>query len=402
MYRKRTIEETIKKASNNFSVVMLTGPRQVGKTTVLQNCDSNRKYVTLDNLADRKMAIEDPDLFLQKYEPPVFIDGVQYAPNLFSSIKLQVDQQKKKGMYWLTGSQQFHLMKGVSESLAGRIAILKLQGFSQQEKFDFSIGNVFLDTQSVLNCQPMKINLMDLYKIIWRGSSPDLVCSDDIDWEMFYDSYVQSYLERDVRDLGAVSNELTFLKFMRAIAARTGQLLNYSDISRDVGVSSPTVKSWLSILQTSGIIYLLEPYYANLTNRMTKMPKIYFLDTGLACYLTNWQTYQALESGAMNGAIFETYVVSEILKSFWFHGKRAPLFFYRDKDQKEIDLIIENNWQLIPIEIKKKTVPDKSDIRNFDVLTSYSSGYENGFVVCLAQDYSFVTERVRAIPIGYL
>lgn len=397
MYIKRTIEETIKKASNNFSVVMITGPRQVGKTTVLQNCDPDRKYVSLDNMSDRKMAIEDPDLFLQKYEPPVLIDEVQYAPNLFSSIKLKVDQEKKKGMYWLTGSQQFHLMNGVSESLAGRIAILKLNGFSQQERFGISLENVFLDTDIALRQQPLKINVMDLYKVIWRGSYPALTCTDDADWEMFYDSYIQSYIERDVRDLGSISNELTFLKFIRAVAARTGQLLNYSDISKDVGVSSPTIKSWLSILQTSGIIYLLEPYYANLTNRMTKMPKIYFLDTGLACYLTNWQTYQTLESGAMNGAIFETYVVSEILKSFWFLGKRAPLFFYRDKDQREIDLLIENNGQLIPIEIKKKTAPDKTDIKNFAVLN-----YEKGFVVCLSSDYSFITEKVKSISIGFL
>jgi predicted AAA+ superfamily ATPase len=406
MYIKRTIEETIRRASANFPVVMVTGPRQIGKTTVLQQCDHSRKYVSLDNLADRKMALEDPDLFLQKYEPPIFIDEVQYVPNLFSSIKLRVDPRKQSGLYWLSGSQQFHLMKGVSESLAGRIAVLKLQGFSQRERFGsaFSDQNIFWhNTKECLRQQPLLINLMELYKIIWIGSCPRLVCSDSresdlsANWEMFYDSYVQTYLERDVRDLGSVSNELTFLKFMRAIAARTGQLLNYSDISRDVGVSAPTIKSWLSVLQASGIIYLLEPYYANLTSRMTKMQKIYFLDTGLACYLTNWQTYQTLETGAMNGAILETYVLAEILKSFWFSGRRAPLFFYRDKDQREIDLIIEHDGQLIPIEIKKKAVPDKIDTKNFDILK-----YEKGFVICLANDYSLISEKVRSIPIGYL
>ena len=397
MYIKRIIEETIRKASANFPVVMLAGPRQVGKTTVFQSCDKNRKYVSLDNLADRRMALEDPDLFLQKYSPPVLIDEVQYAPNLFSSIKQMVDIRKANGDFWLTGSQQFHLMKHVTETLAGRVAILNLQGFSQQERFEIFRENVFFDTDEALRQEPLNIDILDLYKIIWKGSNPRLLCSSDDYWEIYYNSYIQSYLERDVRDLAAISDELVFLKFMRAIAARTGQLLNCSDISRDVGISVPTVQAWLSILRTSGIIYLLEPYYVNLSSRMTKMPKIYFLDTGLVCYLTNWQTYTTLESGAMNGAIFETYVISEILKSFWFQGKRAPLFFYRDKDKKEIDLILEKNGRLIPIEIKKKTSPDKTDIKNFDVID-----YEAGFVVCLTRDYFFVSDKVKAISVGYL
>lgn len=300
-------------------------------------------------------------------------------------------------MYWLTRSQQFHLMKHISETLAGRIAILNLQGFSQQERFGVSIKNVFLDTSDVLQQELLQITLIDLYKAIWKGSCPKLVCSHDDQWELYYSSYIQTYIERDIKDLGAISNELTFLKFMRAIAARTGQLSNYSDIARDVGISAPTVNAWLSILRTSGTVYLLEPYYVNLTNRMTKMPKIYFLDTGLACYLTNWQTYNTLESGAMNGAIFETYVVSEILKSFWFNATRAQIFFYRDKDKREIDLILENNGQLIPIEIKKKTSPDKKDIKNFNIMD-----YDAGFVICLTQSYSFVSKKVKAISIGYL
>lgn len=397
MYVKRNIEDAILMAMANFPVVMLTGPRQVGKTTVLRNCDQNRKYVTLDNLSDRKLAVEDPELFLQKYQPPVLIDEVQYAPNLFSAIKVEVDQKQQNGMYWLTGSQQFHLMKNVSETLAGRIAILQLQGFSQRERLHLNFANVFTDTEEVLNQPPASVSLMSLYRSIWKGSCPKLVCSSDEYWELYYNSYVQTYIERDVRDFGLVSNELTFLKFMRALAARTGQLLNLSDISKDIGVSAPTVKNWISVLRASGIVYLLEPYYSNLTNRMTKMPKLYFLDTGLACYLTNWQTAETLESGAMSGAIFETYVVSEILKSFWFCGKRAPLFFYRDKDKKEIDLLLEINGKLIPIEIKKKTSPDKNDIKNFDVID-----YDQGFVVCLAPEYSFVSKKVRSIPVGYL
>ena len=397
MYVKRNIEDAISMATANFPVVMLTGPRQVGKTTVIKNCDQNRKYVTLDNLSDRKLAVEDPELFLQKYQPPVLIDEVQYAPNLFSAIKVEVDQKQRNGMYWLTGSQQFHLMKNVSETLAERIAILQLQGFSQREKLHLNFANVFTNTEEVLNQPPALVSLMSLYRAIWKGSCPKLACSPDEYWELYYNSYVQACIERYVRDFGLVSDELTFLKFMRALAARTGQLLNLADVSKDVGVSAPTVKNWISVLRASGIVYLLEPYYSNLTNRMTKMPKLYFLDTGLACYLTNWQTAETLESGAMSGAIFETYVVSEVLKSFWFCGKRAPLFFYRDKDKKEIDLLLEINGKLIPVEIKKKTSPDKNDIKNFDVID-----YDQGFVVCLASEYSFVSKKVRSIPVGYL
>lgn len=397
-YQDRLIEKSIQHASESFAVVMLTGPRQVGKTTVLKNCSSKeRKYVTLDNLVDRRLAIEDPQLFLQKHGLPLFIDEVQYAPGLFPILKWIVDQRQEKGLFWLTGSQQFNLMKGVSESLAGRIAILKLQGFSQRERFQFLQRANFWEQKVELENLVPQLHLMDFYKIIWRGSAPELVLSPKIDWEMFYDSYIQTYIERDVRQLGTITNTLAFMQFMRALAARTGQLLNYSDLARDVGISNPTAKAWVSILQASGIVYLLEPYYANLTNRMTKMPKVYFLDTGLACYLTHWQTPETLESGAMSGAIFETYVISEILKSFWFSGKRAPLFFYRDKDLREIDLIIELDGQIIPIEIKKKTAPDRSDIKHFSVID-----YTQGFVICFAQASSLITEKITMLPVGCL
>lgn len=397
MYKKRILEISIQKASKTFPVVMVTGPRQVGKTTVLKNCAPKRKYVTLDTMADRVLAKEDPALFLQKHAPPVLIDEIQYAPELFSAIKVRVDQDRTMGMYWLTGSQQFPLMKNVSESLAGRIALLRLQGFSQQERLGCFYDNIFLHTDTALHQKHPAIALMKLYEMIWRGSYPALVCTEEMDWEMFYDAYLQTYIERDIRDLGIVSQEHVFLKFMRALAARTGQLLNYSEIARDIGVSGPTIKSWLSVLQTSGIVYLLEPYYANLTSRMTKMPKIYFLDTGLACFLANWSNYKALESSAMSRTILETYIVSEILKSFWFLGKRAPLFFYRDKDQREIDIVIENNGELLPIDIKKKTVPDRHDVKNFPIVND-----KKGFVICLATDDSPITKNILAIPVGYV
>ncbi|MEI8055320.1 MAG: ATP-binding protein [bacterium] len=404
MYIRRTLEESIKKANKSFPILLVTGPRQVGKTTVLKKCEekTKRKYVTLDNTSDRILAKEDPQLFLQRYEPPVLIDEIQYAPELFSAIKCIVDREKKNGLYWLTGSQQFHLMKNISESLAGRVAILNLQGISQRERFsEFNYDDVFTNTKKALRQNHKVFDLNELYNIIWRGYYPALCLSNTVDWEMFYSSYLQTYLERDVRDFASISNELVFLKFMRALAARTGQLLNYSDISSDIGVSSPTVKTWISILQASGIIYLLEPYYSNITSRMTKMSKIYFLDTGLACYLTNWQSSNILETGAMNGAMLETYVVSEIIKSFWHRGKRAPIFFYRDKEKREIDVIIEYNGKLMPVEIKKKSSPTKADIKNFNALDR-SGKRDKGFMVCLTSDYFPITENVIAIPVGYL
>lgn len=403
MYIKRTLENSIKKASETFPVVLLTGPRQVGKTTVFQNCDKNRNYVSLDKLSDRTLAKSDPELFLQRYQPPLLIDEIQYATELFPYLKAKVDSEKKNGMYWITGSQQFHLMRNVTESLAGRVAILNLQGFSQREKFNLSNSEIFINNLgdiTNLRENDVRLDLKSLYKIIWRGSYPAMFSNTEMDWEIFYSSYINTYIERDIRDLSSISNEILFSKFMRSLASRTGQLLNYTDIANDIGVSSPTIKSWVSILQTSGIIYLLEPYYENITNRMVKMSKIYFMDTGLASYLAGWQTPETLEIGSMNGAIFETYVVSEIVKSFWHNGKRANIFFYRDKDKREIDLIIEQNGVLYPIEIKKKSTPDKNDIKNFRVLNSKKAGVGN--VVCLCDTDRIIDQNVNSIPIGYL
>lgn len=406
MYIKRTIESVIKQANNFFSVVLITGPRQVGKTTVFQNCeDVPKRYVSLDVLDNRELAIRDPRLFLEKYPYPLLIDEIQYAPELFPYIKNMVDVEKKSGMYWLTGSQQFSLMKNVTESLAGRVGILKLQGLSQMEKFNYQNSLVFLPTKEYIEEQEKReisININELYKTIWKGSYPKLYLNSDENWEMFYESYLQTYLERDIKQISNVINELSFINFMRVMAARTGQLLNYADIARDVGISHQTAKSWLSILKTSGIIYLLEPYYNNLSKRLVKTPKIYFLDTGLACYLTKWKTPELLENGAMNGAILETYIVSEILKNYWHKGKSVNIYFYRDKDMKEIDLIIEENGKLYPIEIKKKSEPNKDDIKHFSVLNKFNKPIGEGAVICLAQTWLPITRGVNRIPISYL
>ncbi len=404
MYIKRTLESIIELTSNSFPVTLITGPRQVGKTTILKNFKDSINYVSLDDLELREFAKNDPKLFLEKYSYPLLIDEVQYAPNLFTYIKINVDKENKEGMYYLTGSQQFSMMKNVSESLAGRVGILNLQGLSQAEKYNQPNNPPFLPTNEYVKEQSernMRIDIHKLYEIIWRGSFPKLVSNNNVDWNIFYSSYLQTYLERDIRQLSVV-NESLFLKFVTILAARTGQELNYTNIANDVGVSQTTIKSWVSLLNTSGLIYLVKPYYNNITNRMIKTPKLYFLDTGLVAYLTKYQTPEILENGALSGSILETYVVSEILKSYWHNGKQQDLYFYRDKDKKEIDLIIEQNGKLYPVEIKRKSNPNRDDIRNFNVLEKFNKPIGEGAVICLAENDLPITNKINRIPIGYL
>ncbi len=403
MYIIRTIESLITETSNHFGSVLITGARQVGKSTVLKHCDNKRTYVTLDNPSVRELAINDPKLFIQRYQTPVIIDEIQYAPELLPYIKIEIDTKKTKGDYWLTGSQQFHMMKNVSESLAGRIGIINLMGFSLTELNSKPAQRPFVPTTNYIENErknSKKYDLKEIYEIIWRGSFPSINVDKQLSWEMFYSSYLQTYLERDIRDLASISDEMTFLKFIRIIASRTGQLLNYSDIATSVGISQPTAKAWLSLLISSGLVYLLEPYYNNLSKRMVKTPKLYFLDTGLCSYLTNWSTPEVLEAGAMSGSIFETFVVAEILKSYLHNGKRPPVYFYRDKDKKEIDLIIEQNGKLHPVEIKKTAKPDKIAVKNFNVLPDNIRA--EGAVICLCDEDLPLTENTTIIPVSYL
>lgn len=406
MYIQRTIEKSIDRANKFFPVVLVTGPRQVGKTTVLQNCETQpRTYVSLDTLENRELAKNDPTLFLQRYPAPVLIDEIQYAPELFPYIKASVDKEKKNGMYWLTGSQQFHLMKNVSESLAGRVGILQLEGLSQDEKNGHPDVPPFLPTEEYIKTKVQnatETDLLKIYELIWKGSYPKLYPADSDYWAVFYESYMQTYIERDIKALSAVGNELDFVKFMRALAARTGEMLNYSELANDVGVSQPTIKSWLSILQASGLVYILRPYYNNVCNRFIKTPKVYFMDTGLACYLTGWKTPEVLESGAMSGNMFETYVVSEIIKSYWHNGKQPDIYYYRDKEKREIDVLLHENGTLYPVEIKKKSNPDKGDIKAFNVIETLKQKRGTGAVVCMAQTHLPLTGDVNIIPVGYL
>jgi len=353
------------------------------------------------------LAKNDPRRFLERYKAPLLLDEIQYAPELFPYIKNIIDREKKKGMYWITGSQQFNLMANVTESLAGRVGILNLQGLSQAEKDNIPDTLPFLPNEKLFAQREKttgKTKGFDtrIWNRIWKGSYPALFNASDKDWSLFYNSYIQTYIERDVKQIIKVSNELQFVNFVRVLAARTSQLLNYSNIAREIGVNETTVKSWLSILQTSGIIYLLQPYSNNLTNRVLKTPKVYFLDTGLVCYLTKWNTPETLENGAFSGPVLETYVVSEILKSYWHNGVSPAIYFYGDKDKREIDIILEENGKLYPFEIKQKTNPTADDIKNFAVLSRFKKEAAPGGVLCLAPTHLPLGEKDFIIPVSYI
>jgi predicted AAA+ superfamily ATPase len=405
---ERTLSQVVAQVSKSFPVLLVTGPRQVGKTTLLETCaEKGRSYVSLDDLEQRELAQTDPALFLQRHKPPVTIDEVQYAPELFSYIKMAVDKSRQPGMFWLTGSQKFHLMKGISESLAGRVAIIDMLGLSQAEVEGRSFTlPPFMPTADWLEqARSSAVNpqqVMDIYENIWRGSFPKIIVDKNISRAIFYNSYVQTYIQRDVREIINIANATSFMKFLRTIAARTGQLLNYSDIARDVDIDHKTAKSWLSVLETSGLVYLLQPYYNNITKRLVKTPKIYFLDTGLCCYLTRWPSPESLEAGAMSGAILETYLLTEILKSYWHNGKSANFYYYRDVDQKEIDLILEEGNTLYPVEFKKTATPSRTASRQFPVLAKLKREIGHGAVICLRETDVPLSRAVDAIPASYL
>lgn len=405
LYTPRTLALHLDRVTSTFPVLLVTGPRQVGKTTLLQHArEKTRTYVTLDDPASRTLAKEDPGLFLKRYQSPVLIDEIQYAPELLPLIKIEVDNQHKPGLFWLTGSQQFHLMQNVAESLAGRVGILKLQGLSQAEKHEQPDREPFLPAPDYFrHCAPASgMTLRAIFHTIWRGSFPAIALNDEMDHNIFYSSYVQTYLQRDLRDLTRVGDEQSFLRFLRAAAARTAQLVNYSDLARDADISVPTAKTWLSILESSGLVYLLEPYFTNVTKRLVKAPKLYFLDTGLCAYLTGWTSPETLEAGAMSGAVLETYVISELLKSYWHYGQEAPFFFYRDRDKKEIDLLIHRDGRIYPLEIKKTANPGKDAVKTFSALKKFRIPIGHGGVICLTDTTLPIIEGVDAIPINCL
>jgi len=390
-----------------FGAVLVTGARQVGKTTLLQEVTGNIGYVTLDDKIQLVNAVELSGTFFKDNPPPVFVDEVQHAPNLFPQIKIILDKEKKKGQFYLSGSQQFEMMKNVSESLAGRLGILNLPGISLRELYDVPFRTPFLPTDEYFTGRQKEkadIPYSDVWNIIHRGSFPELCANPVYDWQMFFAAYVRTYIERDVRDLAQVGDEVKFTQFIMVTASCTGQLLNLASLARDVGISQPTAERWLTILIASNLVYLLKPYHNNITKRTVKTPKLYFLDTGLAAYLTRWNTTEVLKNGAMAGAFFETFVISEIIKSYGNMGiLDLPLYFYRDRDGNEIDLLIEDGGVLYPIEIKKHADPQKSDVARFRLLDKIPNIKRGpGGVVCLYDNLATLQDNDRAIPITLL
>lgn len=404
MYITREIEGTIDAMLQQGKVVLVTGARQVGKTTVLQHHLGGRfNYVSLENPHAFSLARSDAMLFFDEHELPLVIDEIQRAPELFSTVKFLVDQSVERGRIVLTGSQTYHLMKGVSESLAGRIRILQMPALSLREL----LGQASCPHA----CIPEKLGALpspgmsgaELWETIHRGSMPELQ-DESIEWDAFYADYVHSYLERDVRDLVSVQDEAKFYDFMVACAARSGQLFNASDIGKAIQVDHKTVCSWLSALQASGIVHLLQPFFPNVEKRLTKTPKLYFMDTGLVCYLTRWTTTEQLRNGAVAGHVFETFVVSEVLKSYMNAGANVrDVWFYRDARKREIDLVIQDGHVLHPIEVKLAARVDANTASNFRCLEGFSS-YELGFgyVVCRVDEPQLIARGVQAVPVWAL
>ncbi len=414
MYIKRAIEETIAKVAGMFPVLFVTGPRQVGKTTLLkQLAEAGRKYVTLDDPDVRYLAKHDPALFMQRYTPPVFIDKIQYATELLPYIKMSVDESGRKGDFWITGSQVFRLMKNVSESLAGRAGIVHLLGLSDAEIYGYASKPFTTDPQQLLKRLDVAKarNLNEIYARIFKGSMPALYADEAVDWETYYRSYVDTYLQRDIRDLAQVADEMEFYNFMTVVAAHTAKPVVYEELAGAAGISAPTAKKWLSILVSSHVVALVQPYYNNVLKRVVKMPLLHFLDTGLAAYLLKWGNAEALEKGAMSGAFFESFVFSEIYKSYLNAGKEPPIFYYRDKDQKEIDLLLYQNGTLYPIEVKKAASPGKGAIKSFHVLDAVQEPEKfgainelkidigEGSVVCMAKDLLPIDAKNWYVPV---
>ncbi len=404
-YIKRHLEEKVISLSKTFSAILLTGPRQSGKTTMLKRLAEKegigREYVTLDDLSARDMAKNDPALFLQLHKPPILIDEVQFAPELFTYIKIHIDKYHNPGDFWMTGSQIFRLMRGVSESLAGRVALLHMSPLSQREiegtgALPFTID---LDTLVSESKHIRPAAAPQIFERLWRGSMPGIVSGRFSDRDIYYSSYISTYIERDVRELSGDIDALKFNRFVTAMAARTSQMLNYSALAEDADIDVATAKAWTNILETLGIIFMLHPYSNNVLKRTVKTPKVYFYDMGLVCHLTKWTSPEIAEIGAMSGALLENYAVSEIMKSYQNSGKEPYLYYYRDRDAKEIDVIIESDGKLHPIEIKKTASPDKRIVKTFGVLEKAPLEIGTGGVLCMAQSLGAFDRNNLIIPI---
>ncbi len=400
-YISRNLEKVVSQLTKEYPVVLVTGPRQVGKTTMLKKLmeNTNRGYVSLDDLGARNLAKSDPELFLQLHKPPVLIDEVQYAPELFTYIKIHVDENHNPGDFWLTGSQIFKLMRGVQESLAGRVAVLSMTTLSQAEMSNRDMTPFVVDLQELSKRERITADTQGMFARIFKGSMPAIVSGANTNSQIFYSSYLSTYIERDVKELAEGIDSLKFLRFITAVAARCGQMLNVAEVARDADINQQQAKSWLNVLETLGIIFYLRPYSNNLLKRLVKTPKLYFYDTGLVCYLTKWSSAETLESGAMNGAILENYVVSEIAKTYLNCGQEPFMYYYRDKDAKEIDVVLEHDGVLNPIEIKKTSNPGSELTKVFALLDKASVPRSKGAIICMKPSLGAIDRDNYIVPV---
>lgn len=407
-YIPRTMEPLVASVANEYAVLLVTGPRQVGKSTMLEHViaahDKTIEAVTLDDATERQLAVTDPAMFLQIHKPPVLIDEVQYAPELFSQIKMLVDRGAAPGSFWLTGSQQFRLMEIAGETLAGRVAVLPLSSLTQIEAhgLDGAPFNFDMEFWKQREKHIASADVLTLYERMHQGSMPAVVSGKYTNLTVFYNSYIQTYIERDVRRLLGNVDALEFIEFMRSASARTAQLVNIASMACDVGIRQEKAKAWLSVLEKSGIVFLLHPYGNNQLKRTVKAPKLYFHDCGLVAHLTKWSSADTMCSGAMAGAFMENFVVSEIYKSYLNVGVEPPLYYYRDHDGREIDIVIECDGELHPVEIKRTASPNKAMTRSFSVLDKASIPRGRGAIVCAAEKFSALDAKTLVIPAGLL
>ena len=409
MYITRHMDKPVMELNEQYPVLLLTGPRQVGKTTMLEHLieveGKGRKKVSLDDLTLRELAKTDPKMFFQLYQPPLLIDEVQYAPELFPYIKIMVDERHQPGDFWLTGSQLFKMMEGVQESLAGRVALLHLSPLSQSEIMKrppeppFSLELPLLSERQ--NGRQM-LNTPEVFQHIHQGGMPALVTGTYSNASIFYSSYIDTYMERDVRRLSNDIDSLKFLRFLRSVAARTSQQVNYKGIADDAEIDQTTAKNWLHVLEALGIIFLLEPYSNNVLKRTVSTPKLYFYDSGIVCYLTRWSSPETAMEGAMSGALLENYTVAEIIKTYQNAGQEPFLYYYRDKDAREIDLILERDGKLFPIEIKKMASPPKKLTKVFDLIDKSPLQRGTGAILCMADQLGAFDQNNLIVPISLI
>lgn len=409
MYITRHMEKPVMELNEQYPVLLLTGPRQVGKTTMLEHLieveGKGRKKVSLDDLTLRELAKTDPKMFFQLYQPPLLIDEVQYAPELFPYIKIMVDERHQPGDFWLTGSQLFKMMEGVQESLAGRVALLHLSPLSQSEIMKrppeppFSLELPLLSERQ--NGRQM-LNTPEVFQRIHQGGMPALVTGTYSNASIFYSSYIDTYMERDVRRLSNDIDSLKFLRFLRSVAARTSQQVNYKGIADDAEIDQTTAKNWLHVLEALGIIFLLEPYSNNVLKRTVSTPRLYFYDSGIVCYLTRWSSPETAMEGAMSGALLENYTVAEIIKTYQNAGQEPFLYYYRDKDAREIDLILERDGKLFPIEIKKMASPPKKLTKVFDLIDKSPLQRGTGAILCMADQLGAFDQNNLIVPISLI